>query len=145
MRHIVLALIAAVMITAPANARAGDAAGDAEPRLVAATFRSAWCGACRILEPRIDAVEPRFAERPVEFVRFDFTWGRREGLREQAAAAGVAEIYDRHAGGTGYMLLIDREAGDVLAMITIRHGETDIAAAIERALAIIDQRAEFGL
>ena len=145
MRNLLLVLVAVVALSAPAVARLDDEAPAADPRLVAATFRSAWCGACRILEPRIDAVEPWFSGRPVEFIEFDFTWGRRDGPREQAVAAGVAEIYDRHAGGTGYMLLIDREAGDVLAMITRRHGEADIAAAIERALAITERRAEFGL
>ena len=109
------------------------------PRLVAAMFRSSWCGACRVLEPRVDDVREDYAGQPVDWVRFDFTFGRRGGLRETAEDAGIVDIYDQLAGGTGFMLLIDRETGDVYEQITMRYDREQIAAALDRWLAVTER------
>lgn len=139
-------LLASLLVLIPALLVAGGAAiaGD-EPRLVAATFRSAWCGPCRVLEPHIEAAARVYDGAPIEFIRFDFTYGERGALARRAEAEGIEDVYADHAGATGFMLLIDRETGDVLARITMRYRQQDIAAAIDRALEITARREDFGL
>ena len=106
------------------------------PRLVAAMFRSSWCGACRILEPRIDDVRPDYADAPVDFIRFDFTLGQRERVRELAVEADITELYDRLAGRTGFLVLMDRETGTVFEIVTTNYDRAHIREAIDRWLAV---------
>ena len=137
-----LAIIAMLFLTgAPSLAQETDD----EPRLVAATFRSNWCGPCHILEPKINSVKPHFASQPVEFVTFDFSWGQRRGVQERAMEEGLADLYDAYKGRTGFMMLVDRDTGDVFTMITMNQSEEQIYEAIERALEITQSRDEFDL
>lgn len=106
------------------------------PRLVAAMFRSSWCGACRILEPRVDDVRPDYADAPVDFIRFDFTLGQRERVRELAVEADITELYDRLVGRTGFLVLMDRETGTVFEIVTTNYDREHIREAIDRWLAV---------
>ena len=118
-------------------AETGSGADTAEqPRLVAAMFRSSWCGACRILEPRVDDVREELAGEPIDWVRFNFTWGQRDGLRDLAVEEGIADIYDQFAGGTGFLVFIDRETGEVLEMVTMRYDRDEIRDAAQRWLSV---------
>jgi len=107
-----------------------------DPRLVAAMFRSSWCSACRIIEPRIDDVKEDYENRAVEFIRFDFTMGQRASLREKAEEEGIIDLYDRMVGRTGFMVLMDRETGTVIEIITMAYDRDRIRDALDRALAV---------
>lgn len=121
-----------------ATERAGF--GQAEqPRLVAAMFRSSWCSACRILEPRVDDVRAEFADAPIDWVRFNFTWGERDGLRELAIAEGIEPLYDQFAGSTGFLVLMDRDSGQVFEIITMRYGRAEIREALERWQIVVER------
>jgi len=135
-------LAALLSASAPASAQGSS---DAEPRLVAALFRSNWCGPCKILEPRYEQVMAGYAEAPLEQVRFDSSYGRRGALAERASAEGIRSVYDATSGATGFVLLIDRDTQDVLARITVEYSEADIAGALDYALALIEDREAFGL
>jgi len=141
MKALILAATLGTLLSGPAP----QTGTTEEPRLIAATFRSNWCGPCRILEPRFEAVMEDYASAEIENVRFDFSFGRRGRLAELAAEEGISEVYTRSAGSTGYVLLIDRETQDVLAHITVRYAECDIRGAIEHALTIIEERKARGL
>jgi len=110
---------------------------DENPRLVAAMFRSSWCSACRIIEPRIDDVKDDYENRAVEFIRFDFTMGQRDGLRRIAEDEGIIDLYDRLAGRTGFMVLMDRETGTVIEMITMAYDREQIREALDRSLGLM--------
>ena len=140
-RTLIITLFLSLILAPPLEAQAQET----EPRLVAATFRSNWCGPCRILEPRFEVVMEDYTDAAIEGVRFDFSFGRRGRLAERAAEEGISEVYARSAGSTGYVLLIDRETQDVLAHITVRYAERDIRGAIEHALTIIEDRQARGL
>jgi len=109
------------------------------PRLVAAMFRSSWCSACRILEPRVDDVREAYEDAPMEFVRFDFTLGRRGSLREKAEEAGIADLFDELEGRTGFLVLMDRETGQVFEIITTNYNREHIAEAFDRWLAVTER------
>lgn len=125
-----------------------DASADTrtdEPRLVAALFRSNWCGPCKVLEPRYEAVMAEYAEAPLERVRFDSSFGRRGVLARRAREEGVSAVYEATAGATGFVLLIDRDTGDVLAHISMAYSDADIRGALDHALQVIADREAFGL
>ena len=109
---------------------------EGEPEIVAATFSSAWCSSCKILEPRLAEVIPEFVDRPVKFVELDFTFGEREEIAEQAEAEGLGHIYPQFKGATGFTLLVDADTGEIVDSLTINHSKRAMRAAIAQAVAI---------
>ena len=109
---------------------------EGQPEIVAATFASAWCSSCKILEPRLAKIIPGFANQPVKFVELDFTFGQRDELEDQARAEGLSEVYPRFKGATGFTLLVDRESGEIIDMLTIDHSDKAMRAAIAQAIAV---------
>ncbi|WDI32366.1 thioredoxin domain-containing protein [Hyphococcus flavus] len=112
---------------------------DGEPEIIAATFESAWCSACKILKPRLAKVIPDFADKPVKFVSLDFTFGQRADIEKQAAAEGLADIYPRFEGATGFTLLVDKDTGEIIDSLTVSYDENAMRAAIAQAVAIASQ------
>lgn len=112
---------------------------DREPEVVAATFASAWCSACKILEPRLAAVIPAFKDEPVKFVKFDFTFGQRAELIQQAEAEGLGAVYPLAKGATGFTLLVDRDSGKIIDTLTIKNSKNAMRDAIARAIAIAER------
>ncbi|MBY0422063.1 MAG: hypothetical protein K2Q06_07140 [Parvularculaceae bacterium] len=141
------AALAAAAVIIPAMAVFGvqsrtpdvDAPSAGAPEIIAASFVSAWCASCKILEPRLAKVIPEFRGAPVKFEALDFTFGPRPELAQQAADDGYSLVYARFAGATGFTLLIDPDTGDVVDRLTMSDTETSmrerIAAAIARAQA----------
>lgn len=123
------------------ESEAAEIAAAERPRLVAAMFRSSWCSSCRILEPRVDDVRADYGDDAIEFIRFDFTMGRREALHERADEAGIADLYTRLEGRTGFMVLMDRETGQVFEIITIAYDRDQIRAALDRWLLVTEHAA----
>lgn len=109
------------------------------PEVVAATFSSAWCSSCKILEPRLADVIPDFKDKPVKFVKLDFTLGQRDEIEDQAAAEGLEDIYPRFKGATGFTLLVDADTGEIIDMLTINHSKSAMRAAIAQSVALASQ------
>ena len=67
-----------------------------------------WCGRCQVMNPKLDNVRPTFAGQPVLFVKFDmtddFTTYQSSLLADRL---NLTELYNNHAGKTGYLVLID--------------------------------------
>jgi thiol-disulfide isomerase/thioredoxin len=108
----------------------------ADKPLTAVMFYSNWCGACQILDPKIDSVKPDFASRPVNFVKFDFSYAllRGEALRKLADENNLTHIYAQNKSKTGFMLLIDPDTEQVLDVVTVRDNAPDIAAKLNASL-----------
>lgn len=128
-----LAAIAAFALFARRPAESGRETFAGKAEVIAATFNSQWCSACKILKPRLLKVIPTFSGEPVKFVEYDLTFGP-DGARQHAEADGLAGVYDRFAKATGYTLLIDADTGEIVDMLTIKHDAGAMRAAISRAL-----------
>lgn len=128
------AFAAALAVKGPTPVVSQGSAG--APRLLAASFTSAFCPACRILEPRLAAVMGDFKGEPVEFVEFDFTFGETEALAARAAALGLGRLYEANKGATGFTVLVDARSGAIIDTLTMNFAEKDISRAIRNALAI---------
>lgn len=143
MKHAKDILFAVVLITGVAafalfgrtSATDAEYAYAEKPEIIAATFSSAWCSACKILEPRLKAVVPEFADQPVKFVKLDFTLGQRGAVAEKAEREGLAHIYPDYKGATGFTLLIDADTGEIVDSLTIKHSQAAMRAAIAQAIA----------
>lgn len=136
---IVLGGLALLALTGRTAATGADYVYDGEPEVIAATFESAWCSSCKILKPRLAEIIPEFSDQPVKFVSLDFTFGRRDEIERQAADEGLAEIYPRFEGATGFTLLVDRDTGEIIDSLTISHSKEAMRAAIAQSIAIASQ------
>lgn len=112
------------------------ATANQEQPVTAAMFYSNWCGACQILDPKIEAVKPDFAGHKVDFVKFDFSYAlmRGKALQKLADDKGLSDIYAKNKGRTGFMLLIDPANEKILDIITLRDNKAAIAAKLQRSL-----------
>ena len=102
----------------------------------AVMFYSNWCGACQVLDPKVEAAKPVFAERPVDFVRFDFSFAMVKGkeLRSLAEEKNLANIYAKNKGKVGFLLLVDPDTETVLDVLTMRDSLAVIIATIDKRL-----------
>lgn len=131
--------VMAFAVSGRTSATGADYALAREPELIAVTFASAWCSSCKILEPRLASVIPDFADKPVKFIELDFTFGQRGELEQQARAEGLADIYPRFKGATGFTLLVDKDTGEIIDTLTIDYSKQAMRAALARALALAMQ------
>ena len=137
-----IVLVAGVAIFAFSGRNAATGAEytyEGKPEVVAATFSSAWCSSCKILEPRLADVIPGFKNKPVKFVKLDFTLGQRDEIEDQARAEGLDDIYPRFKGATGFTLLVDNDTGEIIDMLTIGHSKAAMRAAIAQSIALASQ------
>lgn len=133
---VLIAGLALFALSGRNSATGADYTLDREPEVVAATFASAWCASCKILQPRLAEVMPDFADKPVKFVELDFTFGQTGAVEDQARAEGLEDIYPRFKGATGFTLLVDRETGEIIDSLTVDHSKPAMRAAIAQALAV---------
>ena len=113
--------VVAVFSLAPGNAKAQ--CGDdekSETKLMALTFTSDYCGACKKLKPEVMALQPKLEGKSVEWVSFDFTSdATKAASKAKAAELGLAEIYNKNQ-ATGFVLLVDAESKESVAKLTSR-------------------------
>ncbi len=126
----------AILFQALRGPGAVSAVFEGEPALIAATFSSEWCAACRVLKPKLAQILPDFAGKPVRFVEYDFTFGQTDAIRAQADADGVGAIYERFKGATGFTVLIDADSGEIIDTLTMNHSPAAMAAALDDALTV---------
>ena len=132
---ILAAGFAAFVLYGRAPAANAAASYEGKPELVAATFSSLWCSACKIVKPRVVRIMPSFAGDPVKFVEYDLSFGPDGAPRAAAANDGLSSVYDRFSTATGYTLLIDADTGEIVDMLTVETSPEQMRAAIRSALA----------
>lgn len=128
--------VAAFAIAGRTSATDAEYTYEGEPEVVAATFSSAWCSACKVLEPRLAKVIPDFAGKPVKFVELDFTFGQRAEIKELAEREGLGDVYPRFEGATGFTLLVDAETGEIIDMLTVEHSKEAMRTVIAQTIAL---------
>lgn len=97
-----------------------------------------WCGSCKILDPKIKAVQDRGPMPGLEFVTLDYTDKNADNFYAQAAAAGVEDAVRAELDGTiktGWLLLVDVDDARVLSKVTKADDAAKITAKIQAALA----------
>lgn len=107
---------------------------DGKPEIVAATFSSAWCSACKILEPKLAKVVPDFANKPVKFVKLDFSMGQGSGPAKVAEDNNFTSVYEKYKGSTGHTLLLDAETGEIIDQLTVKLSSDEMKQALKSAI-----------
>lgn len=132
--------IAMFALAGRAPATGADYTLDRQPEVIAATFSSAWCSACKILEPKLADIVPDFADKPVKFVKLNFTFGEGDDQKSIALENAFSDAYERFKGGTGFTLLIDAQTGEVMDMLTMNHPKPAMRAMIAQSLALAERQ-----
>lgn len=105
-------------------------------QVVGVLFYADWCGSCKVLEPKITAVQQEYADQPVLFTRLDLTDDATKAHSARYAEfIGFGDVYEGNQDGTGYMLLVDANGKRVLGRLTKDDSENAIRDAINQALA----------
>ena len=133
---VVIAIAVALSVSGRSRSPSIEQSATVAPQLIAASFTSAWCASCRILEPRLSEVMPAFKDSAIEFVKFDFTFGETPELADRAAALGLTRLYEANKGATGFTVLVDARSGEIVDTLTMNFTVADIKLALNRALAI---------
>lgn len=131
-----IAIAAAIAVASRGHAPSVAQTAAGAPQLIAASFTSAWCSACRILEPRLAEVMPKFKDKAIEFLDFDFTFGEDEKLAALAASHDLSRLYEANRGATGFTVLVDAETGAIIDTLTMNFTAADIERALTRALLV---------
>ncbi len=109
-----------------------------DTRLVAVLSYAAWCGSCKALDPKVNAVRAANTFEGVEFFAIDYTDKNADAYFVDATTLGVADaLKTEFAEGikTGKLYLVDRDSGVIVGRIDKTMDEAAIVSAIQAAAA----------
>lgn len=144
MRYILAAsLISLLAACGPTTAAPGSIA-DTTPitapaedtTLIAVLSYASWCGSCKVLDPKVEAVRAANTLEGVEFFALDYSAKNDAAFFADADALGIGEaIRTKFAAGvkTGRLYLVDHTTGEIVSEISKDMSETEIKDAIETA------------
>ncbi|TVR35348.1 MAG: thioredoxin [Balneolaceae bacterium] len=136
MIHLKTVLLSLLILSiAPFSMNAEDTKITDEISIIAVKMDADWCGKCKVMNPKLDAVMPEFKDEPVLFVKFNMTdefTTRQAGFL--ADRLNLKSLFNEHKGQTGYVVLIDANSGEPLKTLQSDLSETQIKAEIQSVL-----------
>ncbi len=91
-----------------------------DTKVVAVMTYANWCGSCKILDPKIQAMQAAMEKQGVKFVKLDYTDKDADNFYAQAEAAGVEGAIRTALDGnikTGRLYLVPMGSDSAVAMI----------------------------
>lgn len=92
------------------------------PQLYVVKIHADWCGTCKILEPKIAAVQQKLYQAPVRFITLDVTdEARTEKSQALATELGINEIFfqgNKNIEKTGTVAIFNLEKQEVVGKLT---------------------------
>jgi len=115
---LVLFLLSSPLLISSTEANEGINSDD-EVEVIALRMYADWCGYCKTLDAKLDAIKPEFQNSGIWFTYFDFTDEfTTSQTKKQAAQLNLSHLFETYEGKTGMLLLIDPETGEVQREIT---------------------------
>ena len=144
MRMIIAATAAAILTacgqaSVPSSERAVVTAPAEDVRVLAVMSYADWCGSCKALDPKVDAVQQANAFDGVAFAKIDYTSRDADAFYADAETLGIGDTMRATFGDkikTGRLYLVNLDSGEVISTIDKSMDEVSIAAAIEDAVAL---------
>nr|WP_070958890.1 thioredoxin family protein [Hyphomonas sp. Mor2] len=139
-----LAATAAILVSAcsqasvPASERAVVTAPAEDARVLAVLSYADWCGSCKALDPKVQAVQAANTFEGVEFATIDYTSRNADAFFADAETLGVGDTMRSTFGDkikTGRLYLINLDSGEVISTIDKSMDEAAIKTAITDAVA----------
>ena len=143
--RLILAATAAAFLTAcgqanvPASERAAVTAPTDDTRVLAVLSYASWCGSCKALDPKVQAVQAGNTFEGVEFATIDYTSRDADAFYSDAETLGISETMRAQFGDkikTGRMYLINLDSGEVISTVDKSMDEAQIVATITAAAAL---------
>ena len=143
--RMILAATAAAILTAcgqasvPSSERAVVTAPAEDVRVLAVMSYADWCGSCKALDPKVDAVQQANAFDGVAFAKIDYTSRDADAFYADAETLGIGDTMRATFGDkikTGRLYLVNLDSGEVISTIDKSMDKASIAAAIEDAVAL---------
>jgi len=136
MIHLKTVLLSLLILSiAPFSMSAADTKITDEISIIAVKMDADWCGKCKVMNPKLDALMPEFKDEPVLFVKFNMT---DEFTTQQAGfladRLNLKSLFNEHKGQTGYVVLIDAKSGEPLKTLQSDLSENQIKAEIRSVL-----------
>ncbi len=114
--------------------------GVEQPDLIVVRFHADWCGACKQLAPKFDALKQAAADQPVLFVTLDLTSAesrRQAGLL--AGALGLDKAWDRSGMQTGQAMIVCGRYKEVIATVPAAEDPSTSLEKLQEALAMVPE------
>ena len=107
-----------------------------ETTVKAALVFAEWCGGCKILDPKIEAIKAANTYPGVEFITLDYTDKNADNFYAQAESHGIKGTMEAALDGTiktGRLYLIDSKTNKLVKALSYKMSDEDIAAAFTKA------------
>lgn len=105
------------------------------PAVMAVAFHADWCPGCKALGPKVMKAKKAHADDGVLFVKLDLTNDATKAQSTYLAnALGLSKVYAEHGRKTAQVLLIDTKTKKVIGKLNPSHSDSDIQAALKKAL-----------
>jgi thiol-disulfide isomerase/thioredoxin len=143
--RLILAATAAALLSAcgqasvPASERAAVTAPADDTRILAVLSYADWCGSCKALDPKVQAVQAANTFDGVAFAKIDYTSRNADAFYADAETLGIGETMRATFGDkikTGRLYLVNLDTGEVISTVDKSMDESAIAAAITDAAAL---------
>ena len=127
-RHLTTALLLAL---APIWALAASIdAEPAPPSHLLVQVHADWCGSCKVLDPRVQAMGEQLDAADVLVVKLDYTnAATTRAANRLASALGITEAVAAN-NGTGKLLVIDGDSRTLTQVLTRGNNDRQILAAV---------------
>ncbi len=133
-------LTLAALAVGPDPTETSKALGVEHPDLIVARFHAKWCGACKTLAPKFEALKQAAADEQVLFVTLDMTT---DESRRQAAllagALGLDKAWAKSGLKTGQAMIVCGRSKEVIATVSALEDPSASLEKLQDALAMVPE------
>ena len=134
---LVLAAACSADNTATSQSQPVTTEAGTESRVAAVLMYADWCGSCKVLDPKLKAVQAKGDIKGLDYVVLDYTARDTAALFSAADAASVGPaIRTRFAEKvkTGLLVLVDLGTGEIISELNKTMSEAEIEAALKSSV-----------